>query len=251
MIDVDPRWYEGFFEGEYLDLLAPELTSERTLGEVGFVVERLGLEPGARVLDLACGHGRHSLELARRGFRVTGIDLSPRSLEQAREAAAAEGLAADFVEADMREIEFDDEFDAAINLFTAIGYFESDDEDRTVFERVARALRPGGGFLVETINALGLAGRYQERLWEDVGDGLVMLSEHDWDLRAGRNRAVWTFVRPDGTRSELRHVVRIYAPWEVVRLLEDAGLEVEEAWGDLAGAPLEPASRRIVLLARK
>ena len=251
MIDVDPRWYEGFFEGEYLDLLAPEISSERTLGEVDFLAAKLALEPGARVLDLACGHGRHTLELARRGFRVTGVDLSPRSLELARGSAAAEGLEIDFVRGDMRELHFDGEFDAAINVFTAIGYFDSDDEDRAVFERVASALRPGGAFLVDTINALGLAGRYQERLWEEVGDGVVMLSEHDWDLRAGRNRAVWTFVRPDGTRTELRHVVRIYAPWEVVRLLGDAGLEVEDAWGDLAGASLEPASRRIVLLARK
>lgn len=251
MTDVDPRWYDGFFEGEYLDLLAPELTSERTLGEIEFVAEKLALEPGARVLDLACGHGRHSLGLARRGYRVTGVDLSPRSLERAREAAAAEGLAVEFAQSDMREIAFDGEFDAAINLFTAIGYFESDDEDRTVFERVARALRPGGRFLVDTINALGLAGRYQKRLWDDVGDGVVMLMEHDWDLDAGRNRAVWKFVRPDGERSELRHVVRIYAPWEVMRLLRDAGFAVEEAWGSLEGTPLEPASPRIVVVARR
>jgi len=247
--DVDPRWYEGFFEGEYLDLLAPELTSDRTLGEIDFVVEKLALEPGARVLDLACGHGRHSLGLARRGFRVTGVDLSPRSVKRAREEATAEGLEVEFVQADMREIDFRAEFDAAINLFTAIGYFESDDEDRGVFERVARALRPGGRFLIDTINALGLAGRYQRRLWDDVGDGVVMLMEHDWDLRAGRNRAVWTFIRPDGDRSELRHVVRIYAPWEVIHLLAEAGFELAEAWGNLEGAPLEPASWRIVLLA--
>ena len=251
MTEIDPRWYDGYFEGEYLDLLAPEIPPERTLREVEFVVEKLGLDAGARVLDLACGHGRHSLELARRGLRVTGVDLSPRSLEQAREAAAGEGLAIDFVQADMRELDFDAEFDAAVNLFTAIGYFETDDEDRAVFERVARALRPGGGFLIDTINPLGLASRFQPRLWEELSDGIVMLTEHDWDLQAGRNRAVWTFVRPDGARSELRHVVRMYAPWEVVALLRDAGFEVEEGWGDFEGAPLGHNARRIILLARR
>jgi SAM-dependent methyltransferase len=251
LIEVDPRWYDGFFESEYLDLLGVAISPEQTLREVDFVVEKLGLEPGARVLDLACGHGRHSMELGRRGFRVTGVDLSPRSLEVAREAAAGEAVDVDFVQADMREIEFEAEFDAAINLFTAFGYFESDDEDRVVVERVARALRAGGGFLIDTNNVLSLAGRYQLRLWEEVADGVLMIQEHEWDVIEGRNRAVWTFIRPDGSRSELRHVVRTYAPWELVRLLRTAGLDVEEGWGDFDGSPLTHESRRVILLARK
>jgi SAM-dependent methyltransferase len=251
LIEVDPHWYDGFFEHEYLDLLGVAISPERTLREVDFVVEKLGLEPGARVLDLACGHGRHSVELARRGFGVTGVDLSPRSLEVAREAAASEAVDVDFVQSDMREIEFQAEFDAAINLFTAFGYFESDDEDLAVVERVARALRPGGGFLIDTNDVLSLAGRYQLRLWEEVADGVLMLQEHEWDVIEGRNRAVWTFIRPDGSRSELRHVVRTYAPWELVRLIRNAGLDVEEGWGDFDGSPLTHESRRVILLARK
>jgi cyclopropane fatty-acyl-phospholipid synthase-like methyltransferase len=89
-VNADPNWFDGFFEQEWLDEIALHLPDERTQSQVDFVVERLGLEPGARVLDVACGHGRHSLELARRAFRVTGVDLSPRSLELAREAAQAE-----------------------------------------------------------------------------------------------------------------------------------------------------------------
>jgi len=249
-MDVDPRWYDGFFEGDWLDFLAFE-RQERTPKEVDFVVDKLAVEPGARILDLACGHGRHSLELARRGFRVTGVDLSPRSLDLAREAAAAESLDVDFVRADMREIDFDAEFDATINLFTAFGYFESDEEDREVVRRIARGLRPGGAFLVDTINALGLARRYQPKRWEEAAEGVVMLDDHDWDLLAGRNRARWTFIRPDGTRSELRHVVRTYAPWELAALIASAGLEVEEGWGDFEGGPLSYESWRLILLARK
>jgi SAM-dependent methyltransferase len=250
-MEVDPRWYDGFFESEWLDFLAHERDGERTTAEVDFVVEQLGLEPGARVLDLACGHGRHSLELARRGFRVTGVDLSPRSLELAREAAAAEGLGVELVESDMREIDFDAEFDAAINLFTAFGYFESDEEDREVVRRITRSLRPGGRFLIDTLNALGLAKRYQPRRWEEAAQGVVMLDDHEWDLLAGRNRASWTFIRPDGTRSELRHIVRTYAPWELAKLIASAGLEVEGSWGDFEGAPLTYESWRLILLARK
>jgi SAM-dependent methyltransferase len=250
-LDVDPRWYDGFFEGEWLDFLARERDGERTAAEVDFIVDKLALEPRAPVLDLACGHGRHSLELARRGFRVTGVDLSPRSLELAREAAASEGLEVDFVQSDMREIDFDAEFDGAINLFTAFGYFESDDEDRDVVRRIARALRPGGGFLIDTLNALGLAKRYQPRRWEHAAEGVIMLDDHEWDVLAGRNRASWTFIKPDGSRSELRHIVRTYAPWELAALIASAGLAVEAGWGDFEGAPLTHESWRLILLARR
>ena len=249
MTDVDPRWYDGFFEREYLDWLALPRDPEQTAREVDFLVEKLGTEPGARVLDLACGRGRHSLELARRGLRVTGVDLSPRSLELARADAAADGLEVAFVQADMRELDFVGAFDAAISVFTSLGYFESDEEDRDVLVRVARALRPGGRFLVDVINPLGLARLYQPRLWDEVGDGILMVQEHEWDVMAGRNRAVWTFVRPDGSRSELSHVVRMYAPSELVRLVEGAGLRVLDAWGGFDGTPLTYESRRQILLA--
>jgi SAM-dependent methyltransferase len=251
MIDVDPRWYDGFFEEEWVEWLALPSSPEVTLREVEFVVDKLALPPGARVLDLACGRGRHSVELARRGFRVTGVDLSPRSLELAREAAAADGLDVEFVQLDMREIDFDAEFDAAINLFTSFGYFESDKEDRGIVARVARALRPGGGFVIDMNNVLSLAGRFQLRLWEEVGEGVVMLQEHDWDVLEGRNRAIWTFIKPDGSRSELRNVVRMYTPWELAALIRSAGLEVEQGYGDFEGAPLTYESRRVILVARK
>jgi SAM-dependent methyltransferase len=250
-LEVDPRWYDGFFEREWLDLVALERDDERTGAEVDWVVEKLGVEPGARVLDLACGHGRHSLELARRGYRVTGVDLSPRSLELAREAAAAEGIEVRFVHSDMRELAFEAEFEAAINLFSSFGYLESDDEDRAVLERVARALRTGGGFLIETVSPLGLAARYQARRWEQVANGVVMLDDREWDLVEGRNRALWTFVRPDGSRSELRHVFRTYAPWELARLLRDAGLEIAGCWSAWEDEPLAHDSWRMAFLARK
>src|SRR5688572_27301301 len=116
---IDPSWYDGFFDREWLDLLAPDLRGgDRTEKEVAFVTERLALEPGAPILDLACGHGRHSLALARLDYAVTGVDLSEPSLVHARAAAEAEGLSAAFVRSDMREIGFDAEFDAVLNLWS-------------------------------------------------------------------------------------------------------------------------------------
>jgi cyclopropane fatty-acyl-phospholipid synthase-like methyltransferase len=248
--DVPDDWYDGFFEGDWLDQIALHADPERTQEQVEFIVEKLALEPEARVLDLACGHGRITLALARRGYRMTGLDLSPRSLELAREAAAQEGLEVDWVHADMREIPAGAGFDAIVNVFTSFGYFQEEPQNQRVLDGVARALAPSGRFLIDVVNLLGLTRRYRERMWEER-EGVVWLQEHDYEILAGRNRAVWTFVRPDGSRSELVHSLRTYAPHELAAMLRWAGLEVEGAWGGFDGSELSFDSWRLILLARK
>ena len=250
-MDVEPGWYDEFFEGDWLDLLALRPPAEQTAQEVDFVVEQLRLEAGARVLDVACGHGRHSLELARRGLMVTGVDLSPRSLTLARETAAAEGLDVEFRRLDMRELDYDHEFDGALNLFTAFGYFEEEAENQRVLDGVARALRPGGAFLVDVVNPVALFARYRDFWWEELGDGVVFLQQHEYDVLSGRNLAVWTFVRPDGRRSEIRHSLRMYTPVELRLLLERAGLTVDGGWGGFDGEELGRESRRLILRATR
>jgi SAM-dependent methyltransferase len=248
--EVSADWYDGFFEGDWLDEVALRADTERTAGQVEFVVEKLALPDGARVLDLACGHGRIALELARRGYRVTGLDLSPRSLELAREVAEREGLEIDLVEADMREIPAGPAFDAVVSIFTSFGYFEQEKENQRVLDGVERALAPGGSFLIDVVNLLGLARRYQARRWEEER-GVVFLEEHEFDVVKGRNRARWTFVRPDGRRSELVHSLRTYAPHELIAMLERAGLALAGSWGGFDGSELSLDSWRLILLARK
>jgi SAM-dependent methyltransferase len=249
-VDVAPDWYDGFFEREWLDEIALRTPEEQTAAQVEFVVEKLGLGEGDRVLDLACGHGRIALGLARRGCRVTGLDLSPRSLELAREATGRAGLDVEWLLADMREIPSGLVFDAVVNLFTAFGYFDDDAENQRVLDAVARALSPGGRFLIDLVNLLGLGPRFLERTWKER-DGVVNLIEHDFDFRRGRNGARWTFVRPDGARTELVFSIKVYAPHEVVAMLERAGLEVAETWGGWDGSELSFESGRLIVLARK
>jgi ubiquinone/menaquinone biosynthesis C-methylase UbiE len=247
-VNADPNWFDGFFEHEWLDEIALHLPEEGASGQVDFVVEQLGLTPGARVLDVACGHGRHSLELARRGFRVTGVDLSSRSLELAREAAERESLDVEFVRRDARELDFDAEFDAAINLYSSvIGYFQDDADNQEVLNRVARALVPGGRFLIDTVNGFALGRRYQDTMWNDLESGGVMLHRGSFDLLTGRNEVVWTFVRQDGGRSELRHSLRVYAPHELARMLETAGFTVVGSWGGFDGKELAFDTWRLIL----
>jgi SAM-dependent methyltransferase len=248
MREVRPDWYDGFFEDDWLDEIAPTIEDERTGREVDFVVEWLELAARARVLDVGCGHGRHSLELARRGFAVVGVDLSPRSIEAARAAAAEQGLDVSFLRLDARELPFDAEFDAAINLFTSVvGYFDDEADNEHVLCGVARALRPGGSFLIDTLNLLALARGFRELEWQEFDSGTVMLERREFDFRRGRSGATWTFLRSDGARREVRHSLRAYAPHELIAMLERAGFEVVGSWGDFEGGDLSFDRWRLIL----
>jgi SAM-dependent methyltransferase len=248
--DVEPRWYEDFFEGEWLDYLALPVDEELTRRQVEFVVERTAVEPGGRVLDVACGRGRHSVELARRGFRVTGVDLSPRSLELARAAAADAAVEVELVQSDMRDLDFEDEFDAAVSMFTSFGYFEREEDDARVLDRVARALRSNGAFVIDTVDPLVVSREFREVDWRELGDGTLLLERRALDHLTGRSSATWIFARPDGTRSELKHSIRLYTGPELTTMLRAAGLEPAGAWSTWEGAGLGEGSR-LILLGRK
>lgn len=146
----DLPWYE---EDDFWETMAPTMFTQQrwedTPTEVEQVITLLGVEPGAHVLDLCCGVGRHSLELARRGFCVTGVDRTQPYLDRASKQAEAEGLEVEFVHSDMRTFCRPDAFHAVVNLFTSFGYFEDPEDDRQVVLNVYRSLKAGGVFLVE------------------------------------------------------------------------------------------------------
>ncbi len=204
-----------------------------------------------KVLDLCCGQGRHAVEMAKRGLRVVGQDLSAYLLSRAREAAEAAGVAVDLVRRDMREIVWTGEFDASVNLFTAFGYFESDAENFRVLEGVARSLKPGGRFCIEIISYPWLMRTWRTRGWMRAQDGLVCLDGRKLDWLTGTQSVERTLIEPDGTRKTLTYKLRLFAPHEIVAWLRRAGLETTGLFGDFAGAPYGLASARLFVVARK
>ena len=246
MTEIPADWYDGFFEGEWLEYLSLGATSGWTERTVDFLFEQLDLQPGERVLDLACGRGRISIPLARRGLNVVGLDLSPRSLDVARRDAADAGVTLELLQRDMRELDATDEFDAVVNVFSSFGYFDTQEDDERVLTAVSRALVPGGRFFIDTINPIGLARIFTSSDWQEFDDGTLMLERRDYDHLRGRTNAAWTFVRTDGTRSDLRHSMRAYTAAELVALLGEAGLHVDGAWGSWDGAALGDGHRTLL-----
>src|SRR5918911_2831814 len=145
------EWWENFFTGVALDLWRAAVPAEQTQLEANFIQTMLGLPQGASVLDVPCGNGRLSLELAARGFNVTGVDFATDFIREARGRASEKGLNVAFEERDMRDLPWAAEFDGAICFGNSFGYMT--DEGNAQFVRsVASALKPGARFIIDTHN---------------------------------------------------------------------------------------------------
>jgi SAM-dependent methyltransferase len=245
------QWYREFFDDLYLRVYQPLEAPEQVRREVDFIVKALDLPAGAKVLDLCCGQGRHSLELARRGFQVVGVDLSEALLYAARKRAESEGLSVTFLQCDMREIDFADEFDAVINMFTSFGYLESEAEDEKVLGKVAQALKSGGKFLLDVVNRDRLVRDFQAREWHAADEGWLVLEERTFDHLSGRMETRWVCVARDGVRYERLSSVRLYTTSELRTMLERAGLKVTNLFGDYDGSPYSWDSQRLIVVACK
>jgi SAM-dependent methyltransferase len=247
-------WYEEFFGEDYMrfHLRGGEWLDERTVPQCDFVLSALDLQPGARILDLCCGQGRHAIELARRGFRVTGFDLSEYLLCLARDCADKAEVACEFVRGDMREIPWDSEFDAVLNLFTAFGYLESDEEDERALQAIRAALRPGGLLLVDHHNrerTSSWLGNGRKDWWE--GDGYMVLDQEDWDVRTSRITMTRTIIAPDGARRQTGFVLRLYSHSEWLAMFRRVGLEWVQSYGGYDGSDYAHDSRGLIIVARR
>jgi ubiquinone/menaquinone biosynthesis C-methylase UbiE len=244
-------WYDEFFDEHYLDYWSQILPQERTSREVRFIVEQMGVPDGGAVLDLCCGQARHAVELAKLGYDVTGLDLNEFLLEAGREFSKTEGVSIRFVQGDMREIPFENQFEAVVNLFTAFGYFEDEAENQRALAGVCRALKPGGRFLIDQSHVLQAARDFQPRVWKEFSDGTVLAEERSFDAERVRYRTRAVFIKPDGRRAERCNDIRCYTCAELSAMLRRAGLEPVAVFGNFRGRPLELTSKRLIIISEK
>jgi SAM-dependent methyltransferase len=246
------KWYVDFFRDDYLKVYSHLFGNAQAEKETAFAAKILDLKPGASVLDLCCGQGRHSIPLVRQGFRVIGLDLNSAYLGLARNAAEAENLPLETVTGDMRRIPFLNRFDAIVNMYSSFGYLEGESEDRKVLDSIASALRPGGGLLLDMLNREWAVANYIQNDWHSGTDGTLYVERRDLDLGTSRMHVTFTIVEPDGKRGDsVGHHIRLYTLTEASRLLEQAGMDVAHVYGGFDGEDYSIDTRRMIIHARK
>ena len=243
-------WYE---QEEFWKTLEPALFNKERLEsateEAEQIVSLLKLHPGASICDLCCGPGRHSLELSKLGYCVTGVDRTALYIEQARKKTDEQGLDIRFVKEDMRRFCEPDTFDAVISVFTSFGYFEEETDDKLVIENIYKSLKEGGKLVIDTIGKEVLARIFQEKRWREE-DGIIVLEEakikEDWSSIESR----WIIIK-DGKQDEFSFTLRLYSAAQLSELLKSCKFSNVEIFGSLNGSPYDQNAKRLVLAAQK
>jgi cyclopropane fatty-acyl-phospholipid synthase-like methyltransferase len=243
-------WYETFFTELPNEFWRRAAGPEMTAADVAFVESRLRLPAGARILDVPCGSGRHTLALAAAGYRVTGIDISAEAIEHARRAAVAAGLEVELTVADMRRVPRTGDFDAALCLGNSFGYLGTAGL-REFIAALGAAVRPGGGLVVD-FNAAAesiLTGPIGAPRQMRTGD-LTVEAVTDYDLPASRLLSTYTFRRGTEvlTATAVHHV---YTTGHLADLLDEGGFTVVGRFADPDGTPYTLGAGRLLLVAER
>ena len=241
--------WDAFFSDFYLRAYAADEESEKAEAQALGAATLAGLEAGAELLDAPCGYGRHSIPLARSGFRITGVDRSAAMLGEARRRTGHERWPK-LVQADYRELPFADaSFDGALNLFSSLGYL-SPEEDTHVLAEIGRVLRPGGRLVIEMMHRDLLVLRWSDSDWRLLGEGRLLLEQRTFDAASGIATTTMTLIDGAGERESRTWSVRVYAVTELLGMVERAGFAEAKCYGDFDGGEFAP-STRLVIVARR
>ena len=235
------QWYESLFEN-YGQKYDKECYVQGTLGECDFIEQELDYDKSLKIIDVGCGTGRHSIELTKRGYRVTGIDLSESQLAWARQKAKQSGLKIDFQKHDARNLPFDGKFDAAIMLCEGgFPLMETDEMNFEILKNVTRALKDKGKFIFTTLNGLFPLYHSVTKLSESQGnENRTIYKSNTFDLMTLRDHNTAVFEDDAGNKKELECDERYYVPSEITWLLKTLGYKKI----DILGAKLGAFSRK-------
>jgi SAM-dependent methyltransferase len=249
MTDPSTNWWENFFHGIALDFWRAAVTDEQTRGEADFIQQQLQITTPARVLDVPCGGGRLAIELAGRGFDLTGVDIAWEFIDQARADSTAQALNIEWHSRDMRELPWREVFEAAFCFGNSFGYLD-DEGNEQFLKALARTLKPGARLIIETgAIAESILPNFQPRRWFEVGS-IKLLIDSRYDFKKGRIFTEYTFIR-DGQTEKRPSSQRVYTCSQLGSLLADVGLEVRACLASLDGDVFQLGAERLFLVAQK
>jgi len=246
---MQTNWWENFFHGVALDFWRAAISDEQTRAEADFINNQLQLPVGAKLLDVPCGNGRLSIELAAFGFELTGVDIAVEFIEEAKGKSEARGVSVDWRNIEMRALPWTSEFDGAFCFGNSFGYLE-DDENAAFLKVIARTLKPGARFILDApAIAECLLPHFVGNRTIELGD-ISCTIDSRYDHEQGRIFPSFTFVR-NGVEDKRASSQRVYTYRELVRLLSEAGLETVAAYGSLAEEPFKLGDHRLLLVTKK
>lgn len=243
-------WHEtdAFWE-DFREVMFHERRWAQADAEAEDVARLIGLLEGSEVLDACCGPGRHAIALAKRGFRVTGVDRTASYVDTARERAAEAGVESTFIVDDVRTYRDAGRFDAAICLYTSFGYFEEAGDDVAMLANLRASVKPGGALTVDVNGKEVVARAFRPRAWERLDGGAMLIEERtvgpDWAWIDNR----WILVDGD-ERKEAVYRVRMYSGVEMRNAMLEAGFQAVALYGDWNGEPYDAQARRLIAVGR-
>ncbi len=244
-------WHENdALWAELLPLLDGEAFRKDALGEADQAAVLLKVERGAHILDLGCGPGRHSIALARLGYRVTGVDRNATYLARAEQRASDAGVQPEFVQDTMARFRREAAFDGAINLFSSFGYFENRLDDLQVMRNLCASLKPGARAVVDLAGKEFIAGQYAAKDWHTMGTGRFWLESREVLPGWEKLRVRWTFVG-GGEPTDFVLEIRVYSGVELREMMLQAGFAEVQLLGGMDGRPYDREARRLVAVGRK
>ncbi|HNW15999.1 MAG TPA: class I SAM-dependent methyltransferase [bacterium] len=231
------QWYESLFEN-YGKTYDNECFTQGTIGECDFLETEFNFDKSLKILDVGCGTGRHAIELTKRGYNVTGIDLSESQLERAREKATEAGFDIKFLKADARNLPFNEEFDAAIMLCEGgFPLMETDEMNFEILKNVSRSLNKNGKLIFTTLNGLFPLYHSVEQFCDSAkGEGNATYRGNTFDLMTFRDHNITELVDDLGNKKTLDCNERYYVPSEITWLLKTLGFSKIEIFGAKLGA---------------
>ncbi len=243
----DEKWYEAWFDRDEYELVYRHRDDDDAHKVIALIEKAIAPPPGSTILDVGCGRGRHAIGLAENGYKVTGLDLSPRSIAAARRRAEEAAMAVEFIEGDMRDRVCDACFDGAVNLFTAFGYFENEEDHSRAIAAIAASIKPRGWFFQDFLNPSFVRKRI---VTEDRRvEGNVEIVQRRL-LDEGRIRKD-ILLRRDGDTFEFHESVRLLEHEDFEHMYEASGLSMITTFGDYDGHAFTEDSPRMIMLSRK
>lgn len=248
---METDWYRKIWTLDIRD----QSWVEQTTQQVDFMIMQLGLRGNERILDLACGFGRHALELARRGFSVVGVDITPAYVDFARQQAEMEKLDAHFLCADIRDLPFEKEFDVVLNMADgAVGYLETEEENLKIFRVISQALKPGGRHFMDIMNGNYAQSHFPCKLW-DAGEKGLTLSNFEWDnesktLIYGQMDFLYGSIMEKPLMEE-GNPIRLYSLGEIATIFSGLGMKVNRSFADFKGRPSSDNDIQLLVCSQK